>query len=79
VISIVIPAAPVDFTPRGKRAARVVAVRGRMGRGVQLRFYVAGRLFRRLAPSPANLAMARNWVSNEGAADNRPQPWEDFA
>lgn len=69
---------PYDFTPRGKRVARVVQVRGRMGRGRQLRFYVGGRLFRRLSPSPANLAMARDWVANEGAADNRPQPWEAF-
>lgn len=40
--------------------------------------YDGGRLFRRLSPSPANLAMARDWVANEGAADNRPQPWEAF-
>lgn len=79
MISIVLQAATADFTPRGKRTVRVVIARGRMGRSRQLRFYVAGRLFRRLAPSPANLAMARDWRANEGAADNCPQPWGLFA
>jgi len=78
MLKIIIPCPAVDFTPRGKRAARVVRVRGAMGMGRQLRFYVGGRLFRRLAPSRANIEIARDWVDNEGAADNRPQPWESF-
>jgi hypothetical protein len=73
-MSIVI-ATPYDFTPRGKRRARVVpTTRG----GMQLRWYVSGRSFRAMAATAANLALAREWAANEGAADNRPQPWESF-
>ena len=64
-------ATPYDLTPRGKRTARVVRTRT----GSQLRWYVGGRLFRKGAPA----ALTAEWLANEGAADNRPQPWELFA
>lgn len=66
-----------DFTPRGKRGAKVVETRPR--KVLQLRWYVGGRLFRRMPNTAANRAMTRDWLANEGAADNRPQPWELFA
>lgn len=48
-----------DFTPPGKRVARVV----KTTRGQQLRFYVAGRLYRWLAVTPENLKMANEWIA----------------
>lgn len=47
-----------DLTPKGKRRALVV----KTTRGSQLRFYVGGRLFRWLAPTAENIAMAHEWV-----------------
>lgn len=52
-----------DFTPKGKRTAKVVTVSGRMGRAQQLRWYVGGKLYRRLAPSPANTALTNEWLA----------------
>lgn len=65
---------PFDFTPIGKRRARVVEA----SRGPQLRWYVAGRLYRRLAPTATNLRLSGDWAANAGAPDNLPQPWEAF-
>lgn len=48
-----------DFTPAGKRAARVV----KTTRGTQLRFYVSGRLYRWLAASQDNITMAKEWIA----------------
>ena len=49
-----------DFTPPGKRTARVVT----HTRGVQLLwFYVSGRRYRSLAPTAENLAMAQEWIA----------------
>lgn len=49
----------LDFTPPGKRNARVVTTyRG----GNQLRWYVGGKLFRFLAPSAENIAMTKEWM-----------------
>lgn len=50
-----------DFTPKGKRTARVVEVSGRMGKAQQLRWYVGGRLYRRLAATAANVALTNEW------------------
>lgn len=48
-----------DFTPAGKRNARVVTcTRG----AKQLRWYVSGKLYRHLSPTPANLAMTQKWI-----------------
>ena len=49
-----------DFTPAGKRSARIVT----HTRGVRrLWFYVSGRRYRDLAPTPENVAMAREWIA----------------
>lgn len=49
-----------DFTPAGKRNARIVTTtRG----GKQLRWYVGGRLYRWLSPDAANIAMTREWLA----------------
>lgn len=51
-----------DFTPKGKRSAKVVTVSGRMGRGQQLRWYVAGKLYRQLSPNAANVELTNEWL-----------------
>lgn len=52
-----------DFTPAGKRRVRVVKCRNRMGVSAQIRLYVSGRIFRKLAPTPQNMELAKQWVS----------------
>ena len=48
-----------DFTPDGKRTARVVRTsRG----GQQLRWYVSGRIYRYLAPTAENVALTNEWM-----------------
>ena len=48
-----------DFTPRGKRTARIVQTdRG----GSQLRWYVSGRLYNRLPVTAANAELTRRWI-----------------
>jgi hypothetical protein len=49
-----------DFTPLGKRTARIVQT---TGGGRQLRWYVGGKLYHRLAPTDANLALTREWLT----------------
>jgi hypothetical protein len=67
---------PFDFTPAGKRRVQIVAHnRGRVHR---IRWYVSGRRYHVLPVSAENLALSRDWAANAGAADNRPQPWENF-
>jgi hypothetical protein len=61
-------AVPFDFTPSGKRRARVVRT---TNGGRQLRWYVGGRLYARNPPA----ALTEAWLANEGAADHWPQPW----
>lgn len=60
----------LDFTPIGKRAARTI----KSTRGYQHRWYVGGRIFRHNAP----MHLSAEWIANEGAANNCPQPWELF-
>jgi len=49
-----------DFTPPGKRSARIVT----HSRGVRrLWFYVSGRRYRDMAPTAENLAMASEWIA----------------
>lgn len=50
-----------DFTPKGKRRARIIPVNN--GRGRQLRWYVGGKIFRFLAVTNENIALTREWVS----------------
>lgn len=47
-----------DFTPKGKRTARVITT-ARGGR--LLRWYVAGKIYRSLAPTQANLDLTDQW------------------
>jgi hypothetical protein len=49
-----------DFTPKGKRKARVVQTdRG----GRQLRWYVGGRLYRRLAITAQTTELTQEWIN----------------
>ena len=49
-----------DFTPKGKRSARVVQTyRG----GRQLRWYVGGRLYNRLAVNQQNADLTNEWLA----------------
>jgi len=50
-----------DFTPKGKRTARLVTLRSPMGRVQRLRMYVGGRIFRQLPFTAENVAMIREW------------------
>ncbi len=76
MIRIVIGPVPFDFTPKGKRRARLVpTLRG----GHLIRWYVGGRRYNALAVSEANLELSRDWVSNAGAPDNLPQKFADIA
>jgi hypothetical protein len=48
-----------DFTPKGKRTARnVKTYRG----GRQLRWYVSGRIYRRLPITGENLGLTSQWL-----------------
>lgn len=57
-LSITIHCPQADFTPKGKRTARCVqTARG----GRQLRWYVGGRLFRKLPVTQSNIDLTREW------------------
>lgn len=67
---IVIHAPGADFTPPGKRKARIIAVRRgsryASAKGARvLRWYVAGRIFRDLPLEPASVALTREWLAAE--------------
>jgi hypothetical protein len=62
VIKIVIQT-DADFTPPGKRTARVITTRS----GRQLRWYVAGRIYRRLPVSVDNVALTKDWLAAQSA------------
>ena len=51
-----------DFTPKGKRSARVVQTRGQFA-GRQLRWYVSGRIYHRLPVTPENIALTSQWLA----------------
>lgn len=48
-----------DFTPAGKRGAKVVT----LIQGTRIRWYVAGRIFRTLPNTPASLELTREWMA----------------
>jgi hypothetical protein len=48
-----------DLTPDGKRAFRVLNLR----RGVFIRWYVSGRIYRQMAASRANEVLSQEWVA----------------
>ena len=58
MLSITIQCPAADFTPKGKRTARCVqTLRG----GRQLRWYVAGRIYRKLPLTQGNIDLTREW------------------
>lgn len=60
----------LDLTPTGKRSARYVQSRY----GLNLRWYVAGRIYRK----GASLAHTKEWLDNAGKPNHCPQPWAAF-
>lgn len=66
-----------DFTPKGKRRANAVTLRGTFGPVSRIRWYVSGMIYRTLPNTPANVALSREWVEARGL--QLPQPWEAFA
>jgi len=48
-----------DFTPKGKRAVRTVRT---SNGGLQIRWYVGGRIFRKLAVTRDNERMSQVWA-----------------
>lgn len=69
MISIVIHS-DADFTPKGKCIARYVQT----NRGMQLRWYVGGRLYLK----GANPAFTSEWLSGENGPNHVPQSWAAF-
>ena len=53
-----------DLTPKGKRGARVVETRTAMGKGHQLRWYVGGRCWRGMSPTPENITLTNEWMAS---------------
>jgi hypothetical protein len=59
-----------DLTPIGKRSARYVQSR----KGMQLRWYVGGRLYLK----GARIEHTREWLEGAGKPSHCPQPWANF-
>ena len=55
-----------DFTPKGKRSARVVQTKSQFGIGRQIRWYVSGAIYRRLPVTNDNIALTREWLHATG-------------
>lgn len=52
----------VDLTPKGKRRARIVETRTAMGKGHQLRWYVAGHCYSAMTPTNENITLTQEWL-----------------
>jgi hypothetical protein len=52
-----------DFTPKGKRTARVVTLKSSMGKVSRIRWYVSGRIYRTLPMTTETTAITREWVA----------------
>lgn len=52
-----------DLTPKGKRVARIVKLRGAMGTVERIRWYVARRIYNQFPVTPENVALTREWVA----------------
>lgn len=50
-----------DFTPKGKRAAKIVTLKNGFGSVQRLRWYVGGRIYRTLAITPENISLTNDW------------------
>ncbi len=66
-----------DFTPKGKRRAQIVTLRGMFGKVKRIRWYVSGRIFNQLPVTEENLKLSKEWSDN--TQNLLPQNWEDFA
>ena len=53
----------LDFTPKGKRNARIVETSSRLGSGRQLRWYVSGKIYRKLSITHENLDLTNKWLA----------------
>lgn len=51
-----------DFTPKGKRTARIATTSGSFGRGREIRWYVSGRVYARMAVTPENAKLTNEWL-----------------
>ncbi len=60
----------LDLTPIGKRSARFVLSRS----GLNLRWYVGGRIYRKSAP----IHLTKEWLANAGKPNHCPQSWATF-
>ena len=69
-LSITINMPNDDFTPIGKRAARFVQSRY----GLNLRWYVGGRIYRKSAP----IHLTKEWLEGAGKPGHYPHPWSAF-
>lgn len=69
-LSITMNMSDFDFTPIGKRSARYVQSRY----GMQLRWYVAGRIYWKGAPAH----LTNEWLEGAGKPNHCPQPWSAF-
>jgi hypothetical protein len=52
-----------DFTPKGKRTARVVTLKNSMGKVSRIRWYVSGRIYRTLPMTTETKAITREWIA----------------
>lgn len=52
-----------DFTPAGKRTARMVTLRGSFGPVQRIRWYVGGRIYRTLTATAENAKMSNEWLA----------------
>ena len=52
-----------DFTPKGKRMARLVSLKSAMGRISRIRWYVGGRIYRQLPLTNDNIEMSKEWMA----------------
>jgi hypothetical protein len=48
---------------KGKRSARVVTTSGSLGKGRQIRWYVSGRVYTKMADTPENAKLTKEWLA----------------
>ena len=53
-----------DFTPAGKRTAKIVQTTGMFGKGRQLRWYVGGRIYQQMRPTVENIELTQRWLNH---------------
>jgi len=50
-----------DFTPPGKRGARIIQT---SSNGRQLRWYVSGRIYNKMALNGENVSLTNEWLAS---------------